>query len=89
MGICASNTKQALDTLSSYLHHLGYEFSAPQATSTDDNSVYLKFSTGRMAYHIHRYDGHDHGVLLTIFSQQKEQIVGTYGYFPTDLFEDQ
>lgn len=87
-GICASNAQEALDTLCIYLHALGYKFDLPLDKSSDNNPVYLKFSTERMSYKIDRYNGQYRGVLITIFSTQKDEIVGTYGHLPINLFTE-
>ena len=87
-GICASNAKEALNTLSSYLQALGYEFNDFSNTISNSEAVYLKFSTERMSYHISSYDGEYRGVLITIFSENQEEILGTYGHLPIDLFEE-
>jgi hypothetical protein len=87
-GICASNAQEALDTLDSYLQALGYKLPRTLDTTSDNNSVYLKFSTERMSYKIEPYDGKYRGVLITIFSTHKEDIVGTYGHLPINLFTE-
>ncbi len=90
-GICASNVSEASSALVSYLQSLKCDLELPAniATITTNNTpTYLKFSTQRMSFNIERYDGNDRGVLITIFSDDQEEIVGTYGYLPLDLFED-
>ena len=85
-GICASNASEALNTLADYLQALGYDFDCSGNPSDDPNPVYLKFSTERMSYRINGYDGQYRGVLITIFSEHQDEIVGTYGHLPIDLF---
>ena len=86
-GICAVNSQEAFIVLHSYLTALGYDFHLPVDLNCHDYPVYLKFSTERMSYHISSYDGEYRGVLITIFAQNQDEIVGTYGYLPLQLFD--
>ena len=85
-GICAGSSQEALDTLGQYLQALGYQFDMTSTANSDDPS-YLKFSTERMAYNINSYDGEYRGVLMTIFAPHNQDLEGTYGHFPLDLFQ--
>lgn len=87
-GICASNSTEALNTLRNYLQAFGYENHLQIEEKLNHQPVYLKFSTERQSYHISDYSGSYRGVLITIFADFNEEIVGTYGHFPLDLFRD-
>ncbi|BAQ60960.1 hypothetical protein GM3708_1366 [Geminocystis sp. NIES-3708] len=86
-GICASTNIEAFAALKSYLKALGYN---DQEITTDfsleNKSVYLKFSTQKKSYNLSDYQGDYRGVLITIFSDFNDEIMGTYGHFPLDLF---
>lgn len=86
IGICASNSTEALNTLKNYLQAFGYENKIEIEENPENNPVYLKFSTERQSYHISDYSGNYRGVLITIFADFKEEIIGTYGHFPLNLF---
>lgn len=88
LGICASNSKEAFIALGNYLTALGYDFDYPTNINLENNPVYLKFSTERMSYNCSYYDGQYRGVLITMFANNQDEIVGTYGYFPMDLFSE-
>ncbi|MGI0480278.1 DUF1824 family protein [Geminocystis sp. CENA526] len=85
-GICASSPQEALNSLNSYLLALGHEDDITKDISLTHKPVYLKFSTERKAYNISDYSGDYRGVLVTIFADFNDKIVGTYGHFPLDLF---
>ncbi|AFZ34437.1 protein of unknown function DUF1824 [Stanieria cyanosphaera PCC 7437] len=86
LGICAENTSNAIATLRSYLQALGYNANLNFAEIPSLNeSVYLKFNTQKMSYYVDRYTGEYRGVLISCQGEQ-ENIIGTYGYFPLDLF---
>lgn len=86
-GICASTTKEAFDSLKSYLQALGYSKDIDINSPLENKPVYLKFSTERMSYNLSDYQGEYRGVLITIFADFEDKIVGTYGYLPLDLFK--
>ena len=88
LGICADHAILGFKALKSYLHALGYESdSYPEAQILGDQPIYLKFSTERMSYSTSNYGGEYRGVLVTIFSDYNEDIIGTYGHLPLDLFD--
>lgn len=87
LGICAENTASAIAALRSYLEALGYKSNIDLAEIPNLNeSVYLKFNTQKMSYYLDRYPGEYRGVLVSCQGEQ-ENIIGTYGYFPLNLFE--
>lgn len=85
-GICASTTTEALETLKNYLQALGYNEDIDTNFSLENKPVYLKFSTERMSYNLSDYQGEYRGVLITIFSDFDDKIIGTYGHLPLNLF---
>jgi hypothetical protein len=85
-GICASTTIEALETLKSYLQALGYNKDIDINFPLENKPVYLKFSKERMSCHLSDYQGDYRGVIITIFADFDEEIIGTYGHLPLDLF---
>ncbi|MDJ0743117.1 MAG: DUF1824 family protein [Xenococcaceae cyanobacterium MO_167.B27] len=94
-GICADNKTQGVMALESYLQALGYksklesyssqDIREQKAEETENSAVYIKFNTQKLSYYIDSYVGEYRGVLVAIQGED-DQIVGTYGYFPLDLF---
>ncbi|MDJ0573738.1 MAG: DUF1824 family protein [Xenococcaceae cyanobacterium MO_234.B1] len=95
IGICADNEAQGLIALESYLQALGYKSKLQSyicqdirnkiAGETANSPVYIKFNTQKQSYYLDSYRGEYRGVLVAIQAED-DQIVGTYGYFPLDLF---
>ncbi|MBL1210916.1 DUF1824 family protein [Geminocystis sp. GBBB08] len=85
-GICASNSQEAFNTLNNYLQALGYTDKINVNLLEENQPVYLKFSTERISYNLSDYQGEYRGVLITIFADFEDEIVGTYGHLPLDLF---
>jgi len=86
LGICADNFQQAFATLSCYLEALDYKLNLSQnKVLQSSEAVYLKFSTQKMSFYSDRYTGEYRGVLVS-FQSEDDQIAGTYGHFPLDLF---
>lgn len=87
LGICADNPTQGLAAVKSYLTAIGYQDSF-EANIPDDlatEPVYIKFNTQKMSFYIDSYSGNSRGVLVAIQGED-ERVLGTYGYFPLDLF---
>ena len=88
LGVCADNPQQGLAAVKSYLAAFGYQDSfaetVPEHLATE--AIYIKFNTQKMSFYIDAYSGEYRGVLVAIQSED-ERVVGTYGYFPLDLFE--
>jgi len=87
-GVCASNSQEGLASLHRYLEALGY----PAPTNSGelnrcDRSVYIKCSTSTGTYYLEPYSGTYRGVLVSCQSEN-EDLLGTYGHFPLDLFDD-
>ncbi len=95
IGICADDKAAGLKALETYLQALGYKPQLESYTYQDvrnqktaaDSSVYIKFNTKKMSYYLDSYLGEYRGVLVAIQAED-DQIVGTYGYFPLDLFTE-
>lgn len=88
LGICADNFQQGFTTLVSYLEALDYKLNLTQEKASQNSEpVYLKFSTQKMSYYSDKYTGEYRGVLVS-FQSEDDQIAGTYGHFPLDLFAD-
>jgi hypothetical protein len=73
LGICADNNEEGFKALKSYLQALGYPL--PN----------IKYNTQRQASYLDSYTGTYRGVLISCQSEN-DQLVGTYGHFPLDLF---
>ncbi|MEB3308701.1 MAG: DUF1824 family protein [Snowella sp.] len=88
LGICADSSEIARQALNQYLNALGYEAQLDQnALPSQENPIYLKFNTQRMSHYLDGYDGQYRGVLISCQSED-DNITGTYGYFPLDLFKN-
>lgn len=86
LGICADNSGDGFKSLVSYLNALGYKPNLDLTTvEKQDDPVYIKFNTRNMSHYLDSYTGVYRGVLISCFAED-EEIVGTYGYFPLDLF---
>ncbi len=87
LGVCADNPQQGLAAIKNYLAAFGYQESfsgnIPEHLATE--SIYIKLNTQKMSYYIDAYSGDYRGVLVAIQGED-ERVIGTYGYFPLDLF---
>ena len=87
LGICANSLELAFESLSNYLKALGYENDLNIASlPPQEKAVYLKFNTQKNSHYLDSYDGDYRGVLISCQSED-DNISGTYGYFPLDLFD--
>lgn len=86
LGICADNLDRGFSTLVNYLKALGYEYQTPSVNLEPSKGIYLKFNTEKLNHHIDVYEGDYRGVLISYRGEDPE-IMGTYGYFPLDLFD--
>lgn len=87
-GVCASNSQKGLASLHSYLKALGY----PEPRNIGDldscdRPVYIKCNTAQSTYYLEPYSGTYRGVLVSCQSEN-EALLGTFGHFPLDLFDD-
>ncbi|MFZ4665337.1 MAG: DUF1824 family protein [Prochlorotrichaceae cyanobacterium] len=86
IGICADTIPQALQALVAYLTGLGANCIPEMPTDISvSTAIYLKYNSQKQSYYIDSYKGEYRGVLLSC--QGSEEVVGTYGYFPLDLFD--
>ncbi|MFB2935052.1 DUF1824 family protein [Aerosakkonemataceae cyanobacterium BLCC-F154] len=87
-GICAESTEEGFQALQKYLNGLGYNVSLDtQKTPEIPGSVYIKFNTNKQSYYLDSYTGNYRGVLVSCQSSAREDISGTYGHLPLDLFD--
>lgn len=87
-GICAETTEQGFKVLQQYLNGLSYNVSLDtQKTTEIPGSVYIKFNTNKQSYYLDSYTGNYRGVLVSCQSSAREDISGTYGHLPLDLFD--
>lgn len=89
IGICADHHKEGLIALADYLKALGYSVPFDLANAdlvSSDRGVYIKFSTQRMAYYLEPYLGSERGVLVSCQSFIDDEVSGTYGHLPLNLF---
>jgi len=90
IGICADNLTQALTALQSYLQALGYKHNLYQQVEKQTEikqtePVYIKFNTQKLSLYADTYTGNSRGVLVATQGAE-EAALGTFGYFPLDLF---
>jgi hypothetical protein len=87
LGSCADSLELAFQGLSSYLNALGYDNDLDIASlPPQEKAVYLKFNTQKNSHYLDSYDGDYRGVLIACQSED-DNISGTYGYFPLNLFD--
>jgi hypothetical protein len=87
VGICADNSSQGFAALQEYLVAFDYEVPFElDAVPEKDEPVYIKFNAHNSTYYLDRYTGAYRGVLVSCLADQHEQINGTYGHLPLDLF---
>lgn len=87
-GICAETTEQGFVALQKYLNGLGYNVSLDtQKNPGISGSVYIKFNTNKQSFYLDSYTGNYRGVLVSCQSSVREDISGTYGHLPLDLFD--
>jgi hypothetical protein len=87
LGICADNSTEGFEALLSYLQALGYESNFNfHDFPTSDKAVYIKYNGQKMSYFLDSYLGEYRGVLISCQSED-DNITGTYGHFPLDLFK--
>lgn len=86
LGICASTLAEAIATLKSYVSALSQPIQVD--IEPRDGAVFLKFNTLKNAWYVDGYTGDSRGVLVTYHTSEPEldDVNGTYGPFPLDLF---
>jgi len=86
-GVCADTTEQGFLALQQYLDGLDYKISLDSSkASAITGSVYIKFNTNKQSYYLDSYIGNYRGVLVSCQSSVREDVSGTYGHLPLDLF---
>jgi len=87
LGVCADNGPQGYTALQQYLNALGYDVSFGNAEfAAAPAPTYIKFNCQKLSHFCDRYTGDYRGVLVSCQSED-DQINGTYGHLPLDLFE--
>ena len=86
LGICAESLAAAEAALKNYVAALSQPIQVdipPQS-----GAVFLKFNTLKNAWYLDGYSGDSRGVLVTYHTSEPEldEVNGTYGPFPLDLF---
>jgi hypothetical protein len=86
LGICADSLDQGYQSLKSYLQGMGYQNPQTNPGPLDTGgAVYLKYNIQKDSFYIDAYTGSYRGVLVACQSDN-EELQGTYGHFPLDLF---
>ncbi|MEM8501808.1 MAG: DUF1824 family protein [Cyanobacteria bacterium P01_D01_bin.1] len=86
LGICADSVFEAEAALKGYVAALSQPINIDLPEQT--GAVYLKFNTLKNAWYLDGYSGESRGVLVTYHTSEPEldDVNGTYGPFPLDLF---
>lgn len=87
LGICAESIAEAETALKRYVAALSQPINLDLPEQS--GAVYLKFNTLKNAWYVDSYSGESRGVLVTYHTSEPEldEVNGTYGPFPLDLFE--
>lgn len=93
-GICADSAQASEAALNSYLSGLGYlqltenqiEIEAPADLDSTQTPVFMKYNLRNGKCYQEPYTGTARGVLITCHGAAQDEINGTYGHFPLDLF---
>jgi hypothetical protein len=87
LGICADSLEQALTALAEYLTPLNYDIEIDtNVINPIDGAVYIKFNGRNQSYYASAYLEKYRGVLVSFQSSDAEEVNGTYGHFPLNLF---
>jgi Domain of unknown function (DUF1824) len=86
LGICASDLASARTALKGYVAALSEPINVDIPEQA--GAVFLKFNTLKNAWYLDGYSGDSRGVLVTYHTSEPEldNVNGTYGPFPLDLF---
>ncbi|MGB3296862.1 MAG: DUF1824 family protein [Phormidesmis sp.] len=86
LGICASSIEAAEAALKGYVAALSQPINVDIPAQA--GAVFLKFNTLKNAWYLDGYSGDSRGVLVTYHTSEPEldEVNGTYGPFPLDLF---
>lgn len=87
LGICADTLAEAETSLKGYVSALSQPIQV-DLPSDQAGAVFLKFNTLKNAWYLDGYSGDSRGVLVTYHTSEPDQddVNGTYGPFPLDLF---
>lgn len=87
LGICANTCTDAETALKGYVAALSQPIQV-DLPSDQEGAVFLKFNTLKNAWYLDGYSGDSRGVLVTYHTSEPdlEDVNGTYGPFPLDLF---
>ena len=87
LGICASTSADAETALKGYVAALSQPIQV-DLPNNQEGAVFLKFNTLKNAWYLDSYSGDSRGVLVTYHTSEPEleDVNGTYGPFPLDLF---
>ncbi|MFE4104751.1 DUF1824 family protein [Almyronema epifaneia] len=85
LGICADSVAEAKVAMESYLKALGVDvvLNLPEKSG----AIYLKFNTLKGMWYLDDYSGPSRGVLVSYHAAATDEVNGTYGPLPLDLFE--
>lgn len=90
LGICAASLSEAETALKSYVSALSQpiQVDLPYDGLQKTGAVFIKFNTLKNAWYLDSYSGNSRGVLVTYHATEPglEDVNGTYGPFPLDLF---
>lgn len=86
LGICADTVTEAKSALTGYIAALSQPIRVD--IPAQEGAVFLKFNTLKNAWYLDGYSGESRGVLVTFHTSEPEldEVNGTYGPFPSDLF---
>lgn len=87
LGICADTLTEAETALKGYVTALSQPIQV-DLPADQAGAVFLKFNTLKNAWYLDGYSGESRGVLVTYHTSEADQedVNGTYGPFPLDLF---
>lgn len=87
LGICADSLGAAEAALKGYVGALSQPIRVD--IPAQGGAVFLKFNTLKNAWYVDGYSGESRGVLVTYHTSEPEldEVNGTYGPFPLDLFQ--
>jgi len=87
LGICAEGLAEAETALKGYVTALSQPIQV-DLPADQAGAVFLKFNTLKNAWYLDGYSGESRGVLVTYHTSEPEleDVNGTYGPFPLDLF---
>lgn len=84
LGICAATLEQGKIAADGYVSALVSPVSIDLPHR--EGPVYIKFNTLKGAWYLDSYSGGSRGVLITYHSTDVDEVNGTYGPLPLDLF---